>query len=332
MTNTKGKVLEKLGKITYKKSLDDEKGISIDNFASFLVTKPSMPSNNELKKFFEDDVFKEHTPTQLYNHFKIKKLEFDNDFIKKNLSEPFNNKFMFVGLNVAARPNKTTNILSDWQNFHDSKYNDNNKKNTCRLYVQTNDTRFHGCYITDAIKTVVESDSNDVNKSFFLTTNVDLCFSQADYDVYHNVASELEKKLVLDKDQKRVDTYMNYTKNTGSKKNPIIVPWYKVNERKEAEKAIKDNKRIFMQSADTFFQEIKNIGPKKLLVFGQKTYHALQQMKGLDKFKKISSYANLIDDAIVLYHYSGYDTLESHFKTQPCRIPIFEEKETKDSD
>lgn len=308
---TKEKVLQKLSKITYKESLADKKGLSIDHFASFLATDPKMPSNDELRKFFADDKVKEYKPTKMYDYFGIKRLTFDNNFIKDNLSEPFNNKFMFVGLNVAARPNKTGDILSNWQNFHDSEYNDNNITNTAKLYVQVNDPKFYGSYVTDAIKKVIESNSGNIEQDYFLSSNFDLSFGQADYDVYKGQASDSEKELVARKDQKRIKKY------TGDDAGKDV----------QAKQQLQNNKEVFFQSADIFLAEMKAISPEHLLIFGKTAYHALQRMKDLDEFKKIAKYTNLIDDATVLKHYAGYDaTFEKWFKDQPSAYSVFEEK------
>lgn len=346
-------VINKLMKIkTGFKDLDSEEELKVDNFGSFLVTTPEMLSNEDLQNFFEENPKKEdHGPKKLYETMGCEStgLVFDKSFIEEN--GDFNNDFMFVGLNAAARYEKEDNskqkeiyTLAGWQNFHDSEYNNNNITNTAKIYIQTNDKKFHGAYITDAIKRVIDSKASNVEKDFFLSSNIELAFAQADYNVYKNKAKSWEKETVKELDAKRTDVYLKFTvedkekeeqENKGiqdkKKWKKFTQPQYK--SRDEASQAVQDNKDIFIKSADIILKEMKAVSPKHLLIFGLAAYHALQRMKELDEFKKPAKYTNLIDDATVLKHYAGYaDTFEEWFKNQPSPYLAYNEKKQDKTD
>lgn len=339
-------VINKLMKIkTGFKDLDSEKELKVDNFGSFLVTTPQMLSNEDLQKFFEKNPT-DHGPKKLYETMECEDtgLVFDKTFIEEE-NDKFNNDFMFVGLNAAARYEKEDNgkqkeiyTLAGWQNFHDSEYNNNNITNTAKMYIQTNNKKFRGAYITDAIKRVIDSKASNVEKDFFLSSNIELAFSQDDYNVYKNKAKSWEKETVKELDAKRTDIYLKFTVEDKEKEEQenkgiqnkddwkkFTQPQYK--SRDEASQAVQANKEIFVKSADIILKEMKAVSPKHLLIFGLAAYHALQRMKELDEFKKPAKYANLIDDATVLKHYAGYaDTFEEWFKNQPSPYLAYNEK------
>lgn len=330
-------VIKKLMKIeTEFKDEDLNEKLKVDSFGSFLVTKPEMLSNEKLQKFFEENPNKDDQgPKKLYETMECKRLVFDKSFIEEN--GDFNNNFMFVGLNAAARyekddssKQKETYTLAGWKNFHDSEYNNNNITNTAKIYVQTNDKKFRGAYITDAIKRVIDSKAGNVEKDFFLSSNFNLSFSQADYDVYQGKAKSWEEDLVKNLDSQRTDNYLNRKVTDKNGKDTTELLYHS---KEEASKALQKNKEIFIKSADIILKEMKAVNPKHLLVFGLAAYHALQRMKELDEFKKPAKYTNLIDDATVLKHYAGYaDTFKEWFENQPSPYLAYSEKKQKKTD
>lgn len=86
----------------------------------------------------------------------------DSIFTDENKRDlPFNSNFMFVGLNLAFRP-ETYQEGKKWYQFHDTKI----IRPMFNLATMTNHERFRGCYITDILKNVVDSNSNNVTDDY----------------------------------------------------------------------------------------------------------------------------------------------------------------------
>lgn len=135
------------------------KELKVHDFSSFLVCENPLPINPVILHDFkghEADI----KPTELLKRYQPD-FTFKKSFFNEEKDQPFNNKYMFVALNVAARAEE--NDISEWCNFRDTKL----PTNTYKLYLElNNDERFRGSYITDIIKNVVDSDSGNVSQNF----------------------------------------------------------------------------------------------------------------------------------------------------------------------
>lgn len=146
----------------------------LSDFSSFMayrqvrdLTRPNHPflTNQLLRQDFPNRISSTDKnrvgPIELVDHYQLD-FDFDPNFFN---DEPFNNNAMFVALNVAARDNQS-NAATAWQNFHDQ----TRVANTVYMYLETHeDQRFAGSYITDIIKNVTDSNSQNIGTDFFLT-------------------------------------------------------------------------------------------------------------------------------------------------------------------
>ena len=225
-------------------------GYTIDCFASVLSDKTRLPENDVIDKDLkkakaaEGDKFSFRDFINNYDYDD----SFKNIFVGEDATKKFNNNFMFIGLNAAYRKGVEKMDWSDWGNFHST--DSGNKK----LRLLTNDRRFEGCYITDAIKGHIDSTAKDVIAHF------------------------------------------SKNKNSAELKN----------------------------SARILEEEIVNIDPKQLIIFGDKanTNEMLGMMKQYFNNQKV---IDLIDNGIVSEHYSSqktqayeiwYDEKQKELKTE----------------
>ncbi|WP_334352479.1 hypothetical protein [Companilactobacillus sp. HBUAS56257] len=317
----RGKVLEKLDEIDKEFEYKGKK-LSIDNFSSFLVVTRGLPSNEEIEHFVSEHP-NDHGLKDLTDHFQTN-LTFDKSFINpKNNEKEFNNRFMFIGLNVAARSTDKGkdgkgDSLENWQNFHDPDKNPEMQNNMRKLYIQTNDKLFKGCYITDAIKKAVASNSGKIDSEYFLSSEK-LRFSQNDYDVYTGKATAEQKSIVTELDKKRIKSYREKDFNSSHPKSEKVNPTKQLYfSDDDAYNALQENKKTFFKSAYTLLEEMKAVQPRHLLVFGPSANHALQKMKDLQIFRDSNKCSTLIDDATIIKHYAGTDDkADAWFKNQP---------------
>jgi len=285
--------------------------IGIDSFASFLITKNELKSNATIQDFFKDK--KENfTPTDIVKNKQFKKESFDfpenedddKHFLSEsfkfpdnffNSDEDFNNEYMFVGLNVAERAGDTD--YSNWGNFRDVK----NPTNTFKLYTQLNDSKFKGCYITDIIKSVIDSDSGNVMRNFFIKSNEinngELSLlkypdedDKADSQRANKLASWQNSyyKEQRSEEYKKVGELMGFISETYMKDKTLKEPYqYKFNYTKKltGQQLLAQNKDILKKSIDCFVSECLIIHPKMLVVFGKSADRVLEEMAKSPLFK-----------------------------------------------
>jgi len=161
MKRSKAEIRDELLKIDT--GFKDENGekVGVDSFASFLVTKDDFPTNKEIEKHFsdKDGNIKHFVPSDVQKDLFSKELfAFPENYFDDS---DFHNDYMFAGINAAFR--KGHNDYKGWGNFRDIK----NPTNTYKLYIQTNNALFKGCYITDIVKNVIDSRADNVTKQFF---------------------------------------------------------------------------------------------------------------------------------------------------------------------
>ncbi|MQS98608.1 hypothetical protein [Companilactobacillus halodurans] len=278
----------------------------MSSFGSFLVCEKGLPDNEQIKKDFEQDDIK---PNKLREKYDLD-LKFKEDFLTDSGEgqNKFNRDFMFVALNVAARANEQ--LVTGWKNFHENPINNKRDQNMVKLYLQINDPKFRGCYATDVIKRVVDSDSSNVANDFFASRKKDKSLIFVDDS----------KKL----DEKRAKQYIAWDKAKQAKSKKGTRKYHDLDEspdvRKnniEVFKAIEDNREIFQKSANIFVEEWKIIQPKHLVLFGGTARKLLVSMKETDAFKKYPELCQLVDDSIGVYHYSYFGiNFEKWFTTQ----------------
>lgn len=292
----------------YEKGKLDKNGkpvpeyLTMDNFGSFLACKKGLPSIDKLQEL-ADEYGDEFKPNLLREKYHLD-FSFDESFF--NEESPFNNNFMFVGLNAAARGEDKKNkkgeltkgdSLSNWKNFHDKK----NFANTCKMYVQLSESEsepiFKGCYITDLLKNKVDSNSNHISRDFFLLSNEDISFANKNAD-----------------ENERLKKYNE---------------WYGSDDDNDMSKLIKSNEDVFKNSVDIFIQECDVIQPKNLVIFGGTAYKALKRFAQTDAVKEYdkdhkNKISDLFKNAIWLEHYANTRSLLSYFKDRPVEhIPDY---------
>lgn len=177
--------------------LSSQYAVDMSQISSFTTCVHDLPSNEQIKRDFPD--LSKVKPLTLGPHGNTKKDAFkpskNTHYTKTDVAFPFpfkepnvynpdrnlktekfpnffdsddliNDEFMFVSLNCAKRETDGVNPQEhDWQMFHDtSKHYDK----TYRLYLEINQKRFKDCYITDALKNTIETNSKKIQKQFIL--------------------------------------------------------------------------------------------------------------------------------------------------------------------
>ncbi|GEO47393.1 hypothetical protein [Companilactobacillus kimchii] len=298
-----------------KDIIDSEGNLKMNNFGSFISCKHGLPNNNDLRKLLKNHPNK-FTSKYFYDTEKCD-FSFNDSFFGE---EDFNNDYMFLGLNVAARGDDKKDdggvktkayTLAGWKNFHDM--NPKTRTNTCKLFMQLNNDRFKGCYITDLIKYKVDSNADHLSRDLFLASNNKCSFLYNSNDIY---------KVSNNKDIATV----------GDKRIELYKEWYKKDSEDKIRKDIHNNNSIFDKSVQIFIEECNIIQPKHLVAFGGDVYRALKRFKET-KAVKSSNASNvnigkLIDNAIWLDHYSGYSkNFIKWFEEQPNEhIPDYVQK------
>lgn len=320
----------------------DESGqdYKVDNFSSFLITKGNFPSNEDISNHIKNN-FK---PSSIGRKNKAKGTNEKGFFKKEDLIFPeeffnddnFNNNFMFLGLNAAERAGKSD--YSGWKNFHDIK----KPTNTYRLYIQTNDSIFQGCYITDVIKSFIESDSGHVMRNFFIGD--DVSFLKNEKLTSKLRVERVEKMAVAQfKDESsNVKKFFNkVNKMTNSDEwieqiNKYNDYEFKVATVESLENMIDENQKILKKSINCFIKECLAIRPQHLVVFGNDAEMILKEMSqsvlfkntALDLSKKAKSgelfvssedgepYSVDIDDPLDIFDLVSNPIEVTHYSTQ----------------
>lgn len=163
---TNKEVFEKLEQIRTGFFIPDKNGtersveLRVHDFSSILAFK-KLPSNEKIKQL----VKKQHQELKPKKAIKCANINFEVDdtiFTDENKRDlPFNSNFMFVGLNLAFRPDIYQEDKK-WYQFHDTKI----IRPMFNLATMTNHERFRNCYITDILKNVVDSNSNNVKGDY----------------------------------------------------------------------------------------------------------------------------------------------------------------------
>ncbi|CAJ1199402.1 hypothetical protein CPR19088_GLDEOEPO_00694 [Companilactobacillus paralimentarius] len=274
----------------FEKAGKDDGDYTIDNFSSFLYTKKEFPTNKDIKNHIKDSfnpmsINKKIEGEENKGFFSKNDLEFSNDFFDDS---DFNNKFMFVGLNAAERVGKSD--YSEWKNFHDIK----KPTNTYRLYIQTNNDMFKGCYITDIIKSFTESDSGHVMRNFFIGDDFSFLKDKKVTSETEIKAKRIEKLAMSQfKDEasnvrKFFSGIINKAKNDGKDCISDYDSKYKfeVASVESLNNIINENQNILNKSMDCFIQECLAVKPDYLIVFGKDAELILKEMSESSLFKE----------------------------------------------
>jgi len=297
--------------------LSSQYDVDMSQISSFTTCVHDLPSNEQIKRDFPDlsDVtpltlgpngdiksskaFEPNEKTHYANTdvafpFPFKHPNSKHSQVTENYpnffdsEKPVNNEFMFVALNCAERNSEDNEPQEhDWQMFHDTK----RIANTYKLYLEINQDRFKNCYITDALKNTVESDSTKVVNQFNLGKS---------------------KSLLQFSDPESLGKY--YLENLPDFKNRTDAA--AVTETNTL--GIK-NKQTYLLSLNLFIAECTMIQPKQLIVFGGKTSEILQSMKSdiethqneLNTDPQILKYViQLIDNLTTFDHYSAFRSVK----------------------
>lgn len=283
---------------------DDGNPIKMDSFASFFSDKKSLPKDSELRAMYNEQL-KNHVNEEEFKPKKIKartdyNFELNDSFINgKNSNKKFNNNFMLIAFNRAYRSDDIDR--SSWNMFHDvSEKNDFNMLKL-RLALNSNDEMFDGCYITDVLKSVVDSDSGHVNDYFFV-----------DKSGKRDFGNSSTKEL----DETRAKRYVAInSKLSKDKKNHVQV----YADEDEALKDVNKNKEIYKKSVLILIRELQIINPRNVIILGQSG--AGQLIKNMIKLGQFDNYPDLkekLSNAIVITHYSSVSGYISWYnKEQP---------------
>ncbi|GEO63613.1 hypothetical protein [Companilactobacillus nantensis] len=362
MKRSKAEVRDELLNIDTGFKDENGKKIRVDSFASFLDTEEKFPSNKTIRNHFN---VKEYDPDKKKNKTESDNAENQlksNDIkrelfpskgnkLKESFSLPndffddkdFNNDYMFVGLNAAFRSGKKN--YSNWKNFHDTSLS----ANTYKLYIQINadkginpDDRFRGCYITDIIKSVIDSNSGHVMRNLFITGNEDISFFNHPESTPVLDAKRVgklalfqcqdEKTLVNDMLDRMTDDYKKGKRGYSEKRYQLKE--VKKLDDEELKTLSEDNRENLDKSLDIFISECLAIRPKQLVVFGGSASTIIDKMVKSqylkDKLHNIYRTTNLPTDFDVLdllsnrkcevTHYSKRMNFEDWFNTKPQEL------------
>jgi len=264
---------------------DNGKELGLDNFASFLECVKPLPATAQILSDFAANN-EQILPTTLRDKY-APDFSLNQGILTSN--KELNKNVMVVSLNMAARPQG--NDHSGYDNFHDMI----NITNTSRMYLQLNDDRFKGCYITDIVKSVVDSNSLNVKRDFFAKSFPNLSFA--------NNASDTD----------RANKYYEWSqKDFENPNNKDDKPRFA--SEADALKAVQHNKAIFEKSVQIFAQEFQTIQPKRILVFGDDAYNLLQQMTNVEIFKNDPKLIDAIKQSVKLPHYATQSNFEEWCK------------------
>ncbi|KRN96748.1 hypothetical protein [Companilactobacillus kimchiensis] len=320
---------EETGKKFHTYIYEDEdpkkREISLDNFASFLSDKVRLTSNEDLDEHFKEslatidskDPNNQFKPTEI-SEYKDYNFEYKDIFSGDSADKEFNNYCMLLAMNCAYREDLNR---SGWTMFHDIE-GESKDQNMLRLRMMTNNKKFNGSYITDAIKGVVNSNSatvmedflvRDKRKSFVVNNDKITDEQRADdylkWDIADQKKSEKDiRASLLDENKK------NYKPRSEKEINEIVEE-KKVQRRyknkKEALDAVGKNRKRFNKSIDILIKELDIIYPEHVVILGKKGNFELVQLmtqsKKFDDFEgkhEGNDLRNLLINALPVYHYS----------------------------
>ncbi|MFL2028088.1 hypothetical protein [Loigolactobacillus zhaoyuanensis] len=250
--------------------------LKLHEFASFLACERPLPLNATILRDFAGQAIKPKALGEKYQP----DFDFSSTFFTDD--QPFNNQYMFVGLNVAARTGAAD--TREWWNFHDKKL----PTNTFKLYLELNqDERYRGCYITDVIKNTVDSDSANVGQNFFFTKSKKLSFIQPVSD------------------QQRAAKLFEWDKNAAATALATDQPYERLYaSMADALQEVVTNHEVFNKSARLFVAECKAINPEKIIVFGDTAKEALTQMLATTAFDNEPAVRKLVENCAEIRHYA----------------------------
>lgn len=339
-----------IGKDGIDTGFKDEHGnkIGIDSFASFLTTKKSFPSKKDILSEFTNKktkVVKNFKPKDFEkNLFPEGSFDFNENFFDDN---EYKKDYMFVGLNAADRAG--VKDYSNWKNFRDT----DSPTNTYKLYVQVIEEKFRDSYITDIIKSVIDSDSGNVMRNFFIESNEInngelslLKYPDEDDKADSKRANKLASwqnsyyKKQRSEEYKKVGELMGFISETYMEDKTLKEPYqYKFNYTKKltGQQLLAQNKDILKKSIDCFVSECLIIHPKMLVVFGKSADRILEEMAKSPLFKtsveerKISKdekdyVKNLVDKCRVeITHYAAYSLGKEEGEKGKGKVLTFKE-------
>lgn len=297
-------------------AIDRKYQVKMSGIGSFTTCSVELPSNEEIKAEFPN--LKELRPTTLGAMMQKKAqktgvkldswkegLKFPANFFTSN--QDINDDFMFIALNCAERDTTSNpDQNQNWSMFHDI----SSPTNTFHLYQELNQDRFKNCYITDAIKNTVMSNSSIIRKQFELTRTYRGLDKKSILDYDYNKKDVLEKHYIK--------KFKDFKISTRSKRKLTEAQQRKVEElrslNKDKDKALelaKGNQETFKKSVDIFLEECLAIQPKRLVALGNDAFNAVHEMRSVvvnnDKYSHaIKKYVlSLIDNMIKFTHYSS---------------------------
>lgn len=290
MTNLND-ILHQLNSINADFSNDSDNHYTLADFSSFFYNVKSLPDVKQIIADF-DAADEKILPTSLINKYLVDPA-FNQEIIAKNPAT--NRQVMTVGLNVAVR--NGVKKIGKYNNFHDKI----NITNTLRMNILMNDPRFRGCYMTDLIKLVKDSNSGNINHDFFIT----------------------HKKLGFGTDatdEQRAKQYMKWDQaNVDNPKKPTYKT-LRFPDMNAALKKVRENRIIFNKSIELFIAECNIIKPERLVVFGDSAFTALHLLKNIPAIQANPAIIKLIDESIHAPHYSSINDFEKWCKTEPQKL------------
>lgn len=293
--------------------VDKQDKLGLSKFASFLSFK-KLPSNDDIEEKLKGDETKPSTIDQK----ELVDLHVDlSIFTDPDKSqETFNSKFMFVGLNSAARKKSAGDNQQvssednlDWTQFHDLKI----KTPTYKLAFMTNDERFRNCYITDILKDAIDSNAGNIADDyaidaeskhpgrFLKSENRD----ELATEMYPKYVKRYEKALVRYSKESSVQVdgdQVTVTYKVPTAASEKIGPFF--NSKEAYEKEVATNQEKYCQSAKTFIREYQIIQPEQLIVLGEKAQKILCNMEKAKLFDEESGLKEKIENLIEVRHYS----------------------------
>lgn len=272
--------------------------IKMDSFASFLTYKQFLPNKEQIESDFKEELEKDEDSNFLPNNL-FEKYHYDfnfdeNFFADKSIGgegdNEFNDNAMFVAMNVAARPEGFS--IEGWKNFHDQK-DMSRDSNILKLNLEVNDPMFRGCYLTDAIKRVTDSNSSNVKNDFFADNSLAEWSFTNDSD---DMNDDLRAKKYMELDEREAKNY--------EKKHPGKKYERRFESKKDALRSVKQNRIIFYKSANVFVEEWKTIKPERIISLGGTSKKLLERMVKTEVFQQYPGLCKMVEESIQITHYS----------------------------
>lgn len=316
----------------------NSESISIDNYGTFLNDVADLPSNEELDQEFSDSLKKNVSNED--SHFKREYIDkfhhidfrykdiFDKESKDYNPNGEFNNNYMFLAMNCAVRPNLER---SEWKMFHD--VDDKHDSHMLNLRLMINDIDAKGCYVTDAIKQCISSNSSYILKEFFVK-KPGLSFNNSDasdeeraeqllkWDKQAVISKAVSKKRSSRREEENDENY----KLTESEKNSVIHSIETKLENKDikldhinmkhALADVKEKKDIYDKSVRVLIHELNAIKPKQIIVFGTTKNNPdtnsntglvkmISESKQFDECENGAELRKLLQNAVPVTHYGN---------------------------